>query len=78
MPETLDFINADEFVAKTFTSTKKIMDKVVIDLTGETSVPVADAIMEVDSIFHPNVGTNKIHKQSSIILSTIYFLSVVR
>lgn len=58
MPETLDLINADEFVAKTFTSTKKVMDKVVIDLTGETiSVPVVDAVMEVNSIFHPNVGT---------------------
>lgn len=58
MPETLDLINADEFVAKTFTSTKKAMDKVVIDLTDETiSVAVVDDAMEVDSIFHPNVGT---------------------
>lgn len=63
MPETLDGINIDEFVAKTFTSSSKrkgsaaTADKVLIDLTAETiSIPKREQVLEEDSIFHPNVS----------------------
>lgn len=59
MPDTLDHINADGFVSRSFVS-KKASDKVIIDLDRETvtisGVKKKDDIDEIDAIFYPNVS----------------------
>ncbi|XP_037048197.1 serine/Arginine-related protein 53 [Bradysia coprophila] len=55
--ETIDLINEDEFVPKTFTSSKNLTDKVVIDLNTQTIiVPTPDTPDDVqNTLFHPNL-----------------------
>ncbi|CAD7089506.1 unnamed protein product [Hermetia illucens] len=52
----IDEIDADSFVPKTFTSTKKVPDKVIIDLQKDTiSVPLVEKTApDEDEIIHPN------------------------
>lgn len=66
MPDTLDTINADGFVSRSFVSKKATAagDKVIIDLDRETvTVCVPTKVIEVeeiDPIFYPNVSANNI------------------
>lgn len=56
--ETIDLINDDEFVPRTFSSSKNIPDKVVIDLNTQTiTVPTVETSEDVENtLFHPNVS----------------------
>lgn len=56
--ETIDLINDDEFVPRTFSSSKNIPDKVVIDLNTQTiTVPAVDTSEDVkNTLFHPDVS----------------------
>lgn len=61
MPETLDTINAEGFVARSFVSKTASTDKVIIDLDRETVTVSGGArgkadVEEVDPIFYPNVS----------------------
>lgn len=64
MPETLNQINSNEFISKTFTSSsastkaakKLATEKVVINLDAETiTVPQHENIEAVDAVFNPTV-----------------------
>lgn len=59
MPETLDVIDADGFAPRAFIS-KKIPDKVLIDLSSQTiSVPkIPEPEPDEDPLFHQNVTPN--------------------
>lgn len=59
--ETIDLINDDEFVPKTFSSSKNNSDRVVIDLKRQTiTVPVTSTVEKADivrsTLIHPNVS----------------------
>lgn len=56
--ETIDLINEDEFIPKTFASSKNLTDKVVIDLKTQTiTVPTVDTPDDAqNTLFHPNVS----------------------
>lgn len=60
--ETIDLINEDEFVPRTFSS-KNLTDKVVIDLKTQTiTVPTLETPDDVqNTLFHPNVSFSLIH-----------------
>lgn len=72
--ETIDLINDDEFVPRTFSSSKNIPDKVVIDLNTQTiTVPTVEASEDVENtLFHPNVSFSYIIFVNLIIFLVVY------
>lgn len=88
--ETIDLINEDEFVPKTFTSSKNHTDKVVIDLNTQTiTVPTPDTSEDVqNTLFHPNVSISvyfqlirfpdhKVHQSNQFVLLYLFSYSVM-
>lgn len=57
--ETIDLINSEDFIPKSFTSTKKLPDNIKIDLKSDTiSVPQVETKKKDDfddSLFHPSL-----------------------
>lgn len=83
-PETLDLINSNEFVAKAFTSSatvknKVASEKVLINLDAETvSVPQHETIEAVDPVFNPNVGVYLRFKEDTFGYNDRIYIAAIR